>query len=84
MNMKQKIAIIILLAALFIVAVVCPGIWFTVQKQKWQHSEDVHIHSWALWSAPSQEIVGRNIRYTQFRSCTNCGLAEVRYVEEAK
>lgn len=80
----------------FAVAGIIAGgsIWFAGFKfgQKYQRvvtSAQVHEHEWGNWEGPKEEdakpeATVKEVRYLQFRSCTNCGLSEFRVVTEIK
>jgi hypothetical protein len=56
---------------------VCTG---SIHFKRLLESPVVHQHQWGLWGEPKTV----DSSWIQFRSCTNCGLSEMRHVAWGK
>ncbi len=55
----------------------CTG---SIHFKRLLENQVVHQHQWGLWGEPKEV----NSAWVQFRSCTNCGLSEMRNVAWSK
>lgn len=82
----MKIKILWLLVAVFVAGTIGGGLYFKKNHPS-QPEAPVHEHQWGKWQEPEDpepDSTAQAVKYVQFRSCTNCGVAEFRVVQESK
>lgn len=78
--MKTK-RIVIVLSLLIVLCLAPSGIALYLNHRPSAEKAEVHTHQWGQWEQPQKDGEGA---WHQFRSCTNCGLSEMRVVKMSK
>jgi hypothetical protein len=73
---KKQVLIFIAIALLVVVVVPATVLLCTGTFSHLVENPEVHHHAWGQWGEPKND----DSSWIQFRSCTNCGLSEMRHV----
>ncbi len=76
-----QILVVLTMAALCVIVVAFDRGYILTFQHKMLESEVSHTHQWSIWEPGQQRNDGT---FLQFRHCTNCGLGEMRKVQEVK
>ncbi len=76
-----QILVVLTVAALCVLVVAFDRGYYLTFQRRTPELEVAHTHQWSGWEPGQQRNDGT---FWQFRRCTNCGLGEMRKVQEVK